>query len=330
MKLPQSQMLLGHRKKNKAILFVQIKQNMLLVSLQTGFQVYKITSESSKPELILQGDVPMVQSFDILQESNLIAYLCKDKVVLWNALTSENLAQLEFSTNVCSIRLLSNKLIVCLITKIIVYRLFPLTKIDEFDMYWNEFSVLDVCDDDKQVLAFPARQKGQVQVMELQKMFTSRIVGHSSVISCIRVSDDGMFVATASQNGTLIRIWHSQTGSLKHVLRRGADFADIYSIAFCKLNRQLCVISDKNTLHLYHLSLSGQVRKGSLLSPYLPKYFSSDWSIGSCAIPDLTRSIVQFHSDEVIYLVGSDGTFSTFEIQATLPVRKTYYKYLKL
>jgi WD40 repeat protein len=237
------------------------------------------------------------------------------------------------------------------VTKIFVYQLFPLEKLYEFDMFWNEHSIfgLSQLDGKHRVLAYPARQKGQVQVAEINSVwsknpeipFTSRIVGHSTTLSAITVSNDGMYVATASQNGTLIRVWHSQTGAIKHELRRGADAADIYSLAFDDLNSLLCAISDKNTLHMYHLTLESTKtpsNRSSILSPfpYLPKYFSSDWSASSTSIPDLTRAIIRFmpksgsSTTHQVLLVCSDGTYSIFDydsVQGGDIVRKTYCRF---
>jgi WD40 repeat protein len=367
-------MLLAHRKRAlKSLLFVHISGNLILVGTARGFHVYRIESTGMSTKILSRGDEESffedrlvvensrkdqlspslgIGCVDVLQGSGLIALLGRSlhssSVVLWDDVQQKAVAQLDFSTPVRSIRLCQDRLIVCFVTKIFVYQLFPLEKLYEFDMYWNEHSIvgLSQLDGKHRVLAFPARQKGQVQVAEINSIwsqnpeipFTSRIVGHSTTLSAITVSHDGMYVATASQNGTLIRVWHSQTGALKHELRRGADAADIYSLAFDEKNTLLCAISDKNTLHMYHLALQASKshsNRSSILSPfpYLPKYFSSDWSASSASIPDLTRAMIQFmpksevSAPQQILLVCSDGTYSIFEydpIQGGDVLRKTY------
>merc|ERR1712054_684638 len=64
---------------------------------------------------------------------------------------------------------------------------------------------------------------------------------------------DGTRLATASDKGTLIRVWNTYTGELLNELRRGMDRADIYSIAFNAATTFLACSSDKGTVHIFSL-----------------------------------------------------------------------------
>jgi hypothetical protein len=55
----------------------------------------------------------------------------------------------------------------------------------------------------------------------------------------------------------LVRIWDSFTGKLVREFRRGSDKADIYGVAFRPDERELCVWSDKGTVHVFALVSSG-------------------------------------------------------------------------
>jgi hypothetical protein len=54
-----------------------------------------------------------------------------------------------------------------------------------------------------------------------------------------------------------VRIWDSLTGKPVQELRRGTDKADIYGVAFRPDERELCVWSDKGTIHVFALVGSG-------------------------------------------------------------------------
>jgi WD repeat-containing protein 45 len=64
----------------------------------------------------------------------------------------------------------------------------------------------------------------------------------------------GTLLATASDKGTLIRIFSTEDGSPLQEVRRGSDKAEIYSIAFDKNSHWIACSSDKGTIHIFHVT----------------------------------------------------------------------------
>ena len=60
-------------------------------------------------------------------------------------------------------------------------------------------------------------------------------------------------MATASDKGTLIRIFSTEDGLPLQEVRRGTDKAEIYSIAFDRQNKQIACSSDKGTIHIFNV-----------------------------------------------------------------------------
>lgn len=140
------------------------------------------------------------------------------------------------------------------------------------------------------LLALPGRQKGHILLLSLALSHTrhtsldssiagasSIIAAHSSAIASITLSDDAKTLCSASEQGTLLRIWSmklgTQTGSnakrLAHSslqahlvgeLRRGTQPATILSVAIDPDSRILAAASDKGTIHLFDLDLVYQAR----------------------------------------------------------------------
>lgn len=54
------------------------------------------------------------------------------------------------------------------------------------------------------------------------------IAAHKSELGCIALNQQGSRVATASQKGTLIRVWDTTTRNQLVELRRGSDIATVY------------------------------------------------------------------------------------------------------
>ena len=67
----------------------------------------------------------------------------------------------------------------------------------------------------------------------------------------------GRLIATTSIQGTLVRVWDAATGKLVREFRRGTDKANIYGVSFRPDEQELCVWSDKGTVHVFNIVVSG-------------------------------------------------------------------------
>lgn len=116
-------------------------------------------------------------------------------------------------------------------------------------------------------MAFPGRTPGQVQIVEINTGNVSIIPAHSTALRALELSPDGEILATASENGTLVRVF--STGNCARIgeLRRGVDHATIFSIGISPSSTLLAVTSDKSTLHIFDLPLAAShSRNGSINS----------------------------------------------------------------
>lgn len=144
-------------------------------------------------------------------------------------------------------------------------------------------------------LAFPGRTTGQIQLVEIATGNVSIIPAHSSALKAIRLSADGELLASASETGTLIRVYAAANCAKIAELRRGIDPATIFSLAFSPSGRLLACTSDKATLHIFDLPLQrrasvqstpgndGDTGKWGILGriPLMPRVFSDVYSFTS-------------------------------------------------
>ena len=103
------------------------------------------------------------------------------------------------------------------------------------------------------VLVCPGLQKGHVRCELYDQKKTTLIEAHESSLACFALNFDGSRLATASETGTLIRIFDTTTGQPLQEVRRGADKAEIYSIAFNQTSQWLACSSDRGTIHIFAL-----------------------------------------------------------------------------
>lgn len=254
-----------------------------------------------------------------------------NKVMLWDDHTMRCFGELSFRSEVKSVRFRRDCVVVVLLQKVYVYEFPSLTRGHEIETVENPRGLCEVSQTSaSRVLVCPGLQKGQVRVEHYSSKRTKYIAAHDSSLACLALTNDGRFLATASNKGTLIRIHNTLDGSLLQEVRRGADRAEIYSIAFSSNARWLAVSSDKGTIHVFNLkfdsgslgseryygasgpknSTSSAVSHFSFIKGVLPKYFSSEWSVAQFRLPEGLRSIVAFgHRKNTVVILSMDGSF---------------------
>ena len=104
------------------------------------------------------------------------------------------------------------------------------------------------------VLACPGLHQGEVRVELLDARRSRFIVAHVDPLAALALTPSGGLLATASEKGTLVRVWNTADGSPLMELRRGTDRADIHSLAFSPAGDWLALSSDKGTIHVFALS----------------------------------------------------------------------------
>ncbi len=228
------------------------------------------------------------------------------------------------------------RVVIVLDTQIMIYD-HNFTLKEQIETANNPKGICALCpDSDNEVLAFPSMQKGFVRIE--RKSFDKRrfIEAHEGEISCIAINRTGTRIATASEKGTLIRIWDVETRDKLKEVRRGSSQVEMYSIAFSNDSRYLCCTSSSGTLHLFDIhecadgstlemdedgvksqtngSPTVQNRTSSLSILSFAKvgssYLNSEWSFAEFKIPDAGYSIAAFGTESnIIRVVTKLGNF---------------------
>ncbi|KAJ1679241.1 autophagy protein [Spiromyces aspiralis] len=111
--------------------------------------------------------------------------------------------------------------------------------------------------------AHPKAAGGDIVIFDANSCETITIIqAHKSGISCLAINQSGTLLATASDKGTVIRVFSLPDGAKVAQFRRGTYPAKIYSISFNVTSTLLCVSSDSDTVHIFRLE-DGRVRSKS-------------------------------------------------------------------
>lgn len=306
-----------------------------------GFRVYNCEPfrETFRRELD-KGGISIVE---MLFRCNILAIVGSgsstqyppNKVMIWDDHLGRCIGELSFRSQVHSVRLRRDRICVSLEHKVLVYNFKDLRLLHSIETLSNGSGILALsAEPDHNVLACPGLHIGQVRIELYDVRRTKFIQAHSSGLATLSLSVGGRQLASASDRGTLVRIYSTTDGSKLQELRRGADPARIFSIAFSKGDapQWLAVSSDKGTVHVFKLPIvsvdkhaataarvpqsevvANPVSALSFVSNILPvPYFASERSFAQFRLSEEVRSVVGFGSSPAtIVVASSSGVFYT-------------------
>jgi WD40 repeat protein len=322
------------------LLFVDVNQDQscFVVGTESGFRVYSVDPFRLTFSRTFEG-ASGLGFVAMLFRSNILALVGggrnprfqPHKVVLWDDRQPRPIAELSFRTSVKSVKMQREFIAVAIETKVYLYRFHDLHLIDHLETASNPRGLLSLVSllSGSALIVAPSPISGKLLLLSyapstavvsagttdapgtggvVVKTRTLTVSAHDGALAALGVASDGSLVATASEKGTLVRIFETSGGQLLHELRRGVDRAEIYCLQFNLTSEYVAVTSDKGTVHLFNLAKAGAQNAKSNLS-FLGGYFQSEWSFAQFRIPDY-RAIVAFGADSnTLVVLCADGSY---------------------
>ena len=211
------------------------------------------------------------------------------RVVVFNTKRGTKAKELVFGSPVVGVRINRRRLVVAEAERISVYdmdnKLKLITRI-EVGSSAGDLGLLSLTPspdpDDGCYLAYPKAQVGDVAtcvvlVDALNLADHILIQAHKSAsVAALAFSYDGSMLASASEHGTVIRVFGIPSCDPLYEFRRGTSTATIYSLAFDPHNDFLAASSSSGTIGVYKLA-APEVSVVDTMFSYLPAAVSSAW-----------------------------------------------------
>lgn len=245
------------------LLFVGFNQDSgcFACGMTNGFVIYNIDPfRETFRRVFPNGGIGIVE---MLFRCNLLAIVGGgrnpryplNKVMIWDDHQNKCIGELKFRTEVFAVKLRRDRVVVVLESKVFVYRFKDLKLLDQITTVSNPKGLISLCPEIKSnVLAIPGLARGSIRIELYDISKATLIKAHDADLAQFALNSDGSRIASASEKGTLIRIWNCHTGEPMRELRRGMDKAEIYCIAFNLTSTFLACSSDKGTIHIFSLT----------------------------------------------------------------------------
>ncbi|DBA92074.1 TPA: hypothetical protein ACH3X1_015806 [Trebouxia sp. C0004] len=318
-------------------------QGCLFCGTNAGFRVYNCDPFQEKMRRDFKdGGIGYVE---MLFRCNIFALVgggdnpkfAPSKVMIWDDHQNRCIGELSFRSQVRAVKLRRERIVVALEHKVLVYDFKDLKLLHSIETLSNPMGLVALSpSQDQTVMACPGLHCGQVRVELYDVRRTKFVEAHTTSLACLALSLDGKLLATASERGTLVRVFSTTDGSKLQELRRGADPARIFSIAFSRgdIPEFVAVSSDKGTVHVFNLdpkrtaaipstdATSTQIDGNSprnpvsalkFVSSFLPvPYFASERSFAQFRLPEDTKAVVGFGpSNSSLIVASASGSFFT-------------------
>lgn len=320
---------------NEKCLYLTFNQDSSLFCIGTnlGFRVYNSFPLKCVGKRDIQGGIGIIE---ILNSTNIFAFVGTgenpqfgpNKVILWDELHQKVVNQLIVSSNVKNIKIKRTKIFIIEEDKIKVFTLGNYEKIDSLKTYVNRNGIFGISLEPKlNIIAYPSPDIGKIIIKDYDNKKDGNfnvncINAHKNEIIALVMNYDGSLIASASEKGTIIKIFKTKDGTLLQELRRGTEPAEIYSLVFNINSKYIACSSNKGTVHIFNIK-NDQTNEnetknqksflGNVVS-YIGiqnEYLNSEWSFAKYRLPNKEKNIASFtkESDDTIIVITIDGKY---------------------
>ncbi|KAK6826006.1 protein-vacuolar targeting protein Atg18 [Apiospora arundinis] len=260
-----------------ALNFVTFNQDdsCLAVGTSKGFRIFH-TDPFNKIFSSDDGDITIIE---MLFSTSLVAIILSPRhLIIQNTKRASIICELTFPSAVLAVRLNRKRLSVVLEDEIYLYDISNMSLLTNIATSPNPNKIVALSPSSENCyLAYPLPKPredtpdkrpshappaslyapvttGDVLIYDTLTLKAVNVIeAHRSPLSFIEMNSDGTLLATASETGTIIRVFSVPKGHKLFQFRRGTYPSTIYSMSFNMASSLLCVSSTTDTVHIFRL-----------------------------------------------------------------------------
>ncbi|KAL4241116.1 WD repeat domain phosphoinositide-interacting protein 2 [Mactra antiquata] len=251
------------------LLFVNFNQDCtsLAVGKKTGYNLFSLTSVE-KLDQIYDNVCEDISIVERLFSSSLVAIVSLSsprKLKVCHFKKGTEICNYSYSNSILAVKLNRQRLIVCLEESLYIHNIRDMKVLHTIrDTPPNPHGLCALSiSNENCFLAYPgSNQIGEVQIFDtLNLRAVTMIPAHDNPLAAITFNAQGTKIATASEKGTVIRVFSIPDGQKLFEFRRGMKrCVHIYSLAFSCDSVYLCASSNTETVHIFKLETQKDVK----------------------------------------------------------------------
>jgi WD repeat-containing protein 45 len=310
-----------------------------------GFYIYCLNPFKKILSRKIDGGVSIVK---MLYNSNIIIFTGRskkslypnNKLIVWDDSKKSVLGEIQYNTPILNIYVTKYYIVVLIDKKIYVYNFESLNVVKSINVNTNGPNKLFCIGLEKSNnLIYTGDKPGTINVTKLDKDHLDIIQAHNSNIEHLYLSNNGKYIISASERGTIIRLFSTETLEKINEFRRGSETVKIIDIKMDRKNSMILISSAKGTIHVYNSGINDKltINNPSFDNygvPYikwaLPQYFSDKWSFSQFNFENvISYSVFDTKNKFRIFSFGDNGQFYELNFSETdNPVIDKAIKYI--
>ncbi|GFG29084.1 hypothetical protein Cfor_00254 [Coptotermes formosanus] len=244
------------------VFFVNFNQDCtsLAVGTKSGYRLYSLSSVDNLEQIYENGseDICIVER---LFSSSLVAVVSLTsprKLKVCHFKKGTEICNYSYSNTILAVKLNRVRLVVCLEESLYIHNIQDMKVLHTIrDTPPNPSGLCTLSINSRNCfLAYPGSNTiGEVQIFDAINLHAKTMIpAHDSPLAALGFSPSGTKVATASEKGTVIRVFLVHDGSKLYEFRRGVKrCVSISSLAFSMDSTFLCCSSNTETVHVFKL-----------------------------------------------------------------------------
>jgi autophagy-related protein 18 len=311
--------------KNKPFVYAAFNQDQsaLSVAFRSGFALFSM-DPLAKTFAQNDGGIGIVEM--LFSTTYLVALVgggdkpafSKNTMRLINTRRGTVIAELKFTTPIMAVKMNRKRMVILQESAFGVYDMTTMKILDTIECHSNKQGICALsANSERSYFAYPSQREGVIQIMDAGKVASMiEIRAHQGPIQLMVFNQEGNLLATASDKGTLVRVFSLPSGERLYEFRRGSYPATISSLSFSPDLSFLACSSDSDTVHIFKLQPHAKNAKfGDFLPRDMNNIIDPVRNFAHLKLPTVgSPTLCSFISNEKINVIMSDGSLLQYTI----------------